>query len=182
MKSKGGPDWRGWRTLTLWMMLCCGCMGVMLWWAAGKSIVIADTAPGEREMQEEADETVERYRLIMETEEGKPGHFTIPIAPAIRAEQISMENRYAQRQLWIYLQGAQASDYRDYVITGDMGSVVGGWAQQQGDTAILKLQMNVIYEYGSVMEDNHLYMEFKPPKECFDRIVVIDPLHGGEED
>lgn len=45
MKSKGGPDWRGWRTLTLWMMLCCGCMGVMLWWAAGKSIVIADTAP-----------------------------------------------------------------------------------------------------------------------------------------
>lgn len=180
MKSKGGPDWRGWRTLTLWTMLCCGCMGVMLWWAAGKSIVIADTAPGEREMQEEADETVERYRLIMETEEGKPGHFTIPIAPAIRAEQISMENRYAQRQLWIYLQGAQASDYRDYVITGDMESVVGGWAQQQGDTAILKLQMNVIYEYGSVMEDNHLYMEFKPPKECFDRIVVIDPLHGGE--
>lgn len=180
MKSKREPDWRGWRTLTLWMALCCGCMGVMLWWAAGKSIVIADTAPDERQTQEEADETAERYRLTMEEEEGKPGHFTIPIAPSIRAEQISMENRYAQRQLWIYLQGVQASDYRDYVIAGDLGSVVGGWAQQQGDTTILKLQMNVIQEYTSVMEDNHLYMEYKPPEECFDRIVVIDPQYGGE--
>ncbi len=169
-------------TLTLWTVLCTGCMAVMLWWTAGKSIVIADTAPGEQEgLQDTGEEAVERYRLTLETAEGKPRHFTIPIAPAVRAEQISMENRYAQRQLWIYIQGARAADYRDYVIAGDIAPVVGGWAQQQDDMVILKLQMNAIQEYSSVMEENQLYVEYKSPEECFDRIVVIDPQCGGED-
>ena len=46
MKSR--LDWRGWMTLVLWMLLCTGCMTVMLWWAAGKSIAIADAAPNDR--------------------------------------------------------------------------------------------------------------------------------------
>lgn len=180
MKSK--LDWRGWMTLTLWVMLCAGCMAVMLWWAAGKSIVIADMTSGDQENPDVMDmEGMERYRLTLETAEGKPRHFMIPMAPAIRAEQISIENRYMERQLWIYIQGGQASDYREYVIAGDISSVVGGWVQQQEETAILKLQMNTIQEYSSVMEENRLYVECAPPDESYDRIVVIDPRGGGEE-
>lgn len=180
MRSK--LDWRGWMTLTLWVLLCTGCMTAMLWWAAGKSIVIADAAPNDQENGGDMDgEGVERYRLTLETEEGKPRHFTIPIAPAIRAEQISIENRYMERQLWIYIQGAQASDYRDYVIAGDLSPVVGGWAQQQEEMTILKLQMNTIQEYSSVMEENRLYVEYAPPDECYERIVVIDPRYGGDD-
>ena len=180
MKSR--LDWRGWMTLVLWVLLCTGCMTVMLWWAAGKSIAIADAAPNDRENVDNIDEEgVERYRLTLETEEGKPRHFTIPIAPAIRAAQISIENRYMERQLWVYIKGAQASDYRDYVIAGDLSPVVGGWAQQQEEMTILKLQMNAIQEYSSVMEENHLYVEYTPPDECYERIVVIDPRCGGED-
>ncbi|MDE5893175.1 MAG: N-acetylmuramoyl-L-alanine amidase, partial [Acetatifactor sp.] len=180
MRSK--LDWRGWMTLALWVLLCTGCMTVMLWWAAGKSIAIADAAPNDRENADNIDEEgVERYRLTLETEEGKPRHFTIPIAPAIRADQISIENRYMERQLWIYIQGAQASDYRDYVIAGDLSPMVSGWAQQQEEMTILKLQMNTIQEYNSVMEENRLYVEYTPPDECYDRIVVIDPRYGGED-
>lgn len=180
MKSR--LDWRGWMTLALWVILCSGCMAVMLWWAAGKSIAIADAAPNDQESPDDMDGgAVERYRLTLEPEEGKPLHFMIPIAPAVRAEQISIENRYMERQLWIYIQGAQASDYRDYTVTGDLAPVVGGWAQQQEDMTILKLQMNTIQEYSSVMEENHLYVEFSPPDECYDRIVVIDPRCGGED-
>ncbi len=180
MRGKG--DWRGWRTLTLWILLCTGCMAVMIWWAAGKSIVIADTSPSDQETYSDpGEDSVERYRLTLETAEGKPGHFTIPVSPAVHAEQISIENRYTERQLWVYIQGAQASDYRDYVIAGDISPVVGGWAQQQEDMTILKLQMNTIQEYSSVMEENRLYVEYVPPQECFERIVVIDPQCGGEE-
>ena len=177
---KGKLDWRGWMTLTLWVILCTGCMTVMLWWAAGKSIVIADAAPNDQEISDNM-EGVERYRLTLETEEGKPRHFTIPLAPAVRAEQLSIENRYMERQLWVYIKGAQASDYRDYVVAGDLTPVVSGWAQQQEEMTILKLQMNGIQEYSSVMEENHLYVEYTPPNECYDRIVVIDPRYGGEE-
>lgn len=180
MKSK--LDWRGWMTLALWVMLCAGCMAVMLWWAAGKSIVIADAAPDDKEnLNVMETEGAERYRLTLEAEEGKPRHFMIPIAPAIRAEQISIENRYMERQLWIYIQGGHASDYLGYVIAGDLASVAGGWAQQQDDTTILKLQMNTIQEYSSVMEENRLYVECTPPDESYDRIVVIDPRAGGED-
>ena len=179
---RGKPDWRGWGTLTLLTLLCTGCMAAMMWWTAGKSIVIADTAPedGEGYVAQE-DEGVERYRLTLTEEEGKPRHFMIPVSPAVHAEQISIENRYTERQLWVYIQGAQAVDYRDYVITGDISTVVGGWAQQQEDMTILKLQMSTIQEYSSVMEENRLYVEYMPPEECFERIVVIDPRCGGED-
>lgn len=181
MKSK--LDWRGLVTLVLWVILCTGCMAVMLWWAAGKSIAIADMTHDARENADVMDaEGVERYRLTLEAAEGKPQHFMIPVTPAVRAEQISIENRYMERQLWIYIQGGQASDYLEYVIEGDISPVVGGWAQQQEDTVILKLQMNTIQEYSSVMEEKCLYVEWTPPKESYDRIVVIDPRAGGEDD
>lgn len=177
------PDWRGLKTLLLWVLFCGGCMTVMLWWAAGKSIVIADSSPREQgnpsTIQEQG--MLERYRLTMEAEEGKARHFCIPLESSIRAEQISIENRYMDRQLWIYIQGAQASDYRNYVITGDLSPVVGGWAEQQEGMTVLKLQMNTVQEYSSVMEENRLYVEYAAPDECYDRIVVIDPRGGGED-
>lgn len=179
----GKPDWRGGKTLVLWVLLCSSCMIVMLWWAAGKSIVIADATSKEQEISGTAtqQDTLERYRLSLETEEGKARHFSIPLDPMIRAEQISIENRYMERQLWIYIQSAHAADYRDYVITGDLTPMVGGWAQQQGDTVILKLQMNTVKEYSIVMEEKKLYVEYADPDERYDRIVVIDPRCGGEE-
>ena len=177
------PDWRGIKTLLLWVLLCGFCMAVMLWWAAGKSIVIADASPREQEEQSVLQEqnAPERYRLTLEAEADKARHFCIPLDPAIRGEQISIENRYMDRQLWIYIQGARAADYLDYVITGDLSSLVGGWAQQQGETTVLKLQMNTVQEYSSLMEENCLYVEYAAPEECYDRIVVIDPRGGGEE-
>ncbi len=176
-------DWRGRNTLLLWVLLCCVCMTVMLWWAAGKSIVIADASPQEQENQSGQQEQIvlERYRLTLEAEEGKARRFCIPLDPTIRAEQISIENRYMEHQLWIYIQGAWASDYRDYMITGDLSSIVGGWAQQQGEMTVLKLQMNTVQEYSSLMEENRLYVEYAAPRECYDRIVVIDPRGGGED-
>ncbi len=176
-------DWRGIKTLLLWVLLCGICMTVMLWWAAGKSIVIADVSPQNQEnhsaMQDQ--NAVERYRLMLEAEEGKPRHFCIPLGPTVRAEHISIENRYTERQLWIYIQEARASDYRDYVITGDLSPIVGGWAQQQGEMTILKLQMNTVQEYSSLMEESRLYVEYAAPEECYDRIVVIDPRGGGSD-
>lgn len=175
-------DWRGWTTLTLWVILCVGCMAVMLWWAAGKSIAIADMTSDEQGSVNVAEtEEVEQYRLTLVDAAEKPRHFMIPVSPTIRAEQISIENRYMERQLWVYIQGGRAADYREYVLEGDMSSVVGGWAQQQGETAILKLQMDTIQEYSSVMEENRLYVECARPEEIYDRIVVIDPRCGGEE-
>lgn len=179
MKSR--LDWRGWMTLVLWSALCIGCMAVMLWWAAGKSIAIADTTPGEQGQDIAGEEAPERYRLTLEADEGKPQHFIIPISPAVRAEQISMENRYGERQLWIYIQGAQASDYRDYAIVGDIAPVVAGWARQREDMTVLQLQMNTIQEYSSVMEENQLYVEYEAPKERSRQIAVIDPRCGGED-
>lgn len=181
MQSK--LDWRGRMTLVLWVILCAGCMAVMLWWAAGKSIAIADMTHDAQENTDVMDtESTERYRLTLEAAEGKPQRFMIPVSPAVRAEQISIENRYMERQLWIYIQGGQASDYLKYVIEGDISPVVGGWAQQQEDTAILKLQMSTIQEYSSVMEEKCLYVEWTPPNESYNRIVVIDPRAGGEDD
>ena len=45
----------------------------------------------------------------------------------------------------------------------------------------LQFQLTDVYEYRSIFEDNTLYIEFVPPREVYEKIVVIDPAYGRED-
>ena len=45
----------------------------------------------------------------------------------------------------------------------------------------IDIQTDDLYEPELLFENDHLYISFRNPRELYDRIVVVDPGHGGED-
>ena len=171
-------------TLILWVFLCVGCTVWMLFAASRKTIVISDTQSQEREILTEnglQDNAAERYEMSFREEPGREKSFSIPLGKEIRAEDVIVENRYQDRELWIYIQNGEAHLYGENTVVGDVAPIVSGYCERKKDGVILKMQLEEVLEYRTVMEDNTMVVTYESPKEVYDHIVVIDPAWGGEE-
>jgi N-acetylmuramoyl-L-alanine amidase len=110
----------------------------------------------------------------------------IPLTNVVRADQIVVENRYMDNALWIYIglgetQVSASAFYHANPILGEKTTAFSGTVEMQGDSLLLKFQLDDIYECQTRLEQNYLLVELLDPKEVYDRIIVIDPAWGGEE-
>lgn len=166
-------------TLILWLFLCCCSMAVMLWFAAHKTIVIADV-PREQSGLTTVEVRSEQELLLRRTEAGE-GSFRIPLPGNVKAENVVMENHYVEQELWIYVQSEDAHFYEVNEICGDVSSVLQGRFEVQPDGILLKLFMDGIREYRSTMEGNSLEITGYAPESLYTFVVVLDPAGGGSE-
>ncbi len=173
-----------WLTLGLWTALCTGCMVVMLLFAADKTIVIADAyqeqtgllanaAAGEHAQQETA--------LMLKRTYGITESFIVPLPKGVKAEHVVMENRYMDRELWIYIQCDDVSFYGANEISGDVSPIKGGCSEPQEDGVLLKFSMQGVKEYRSTLEGSMLTVACYEPRELYDFILVLDPEGGGSD-
>ncbi len=135
--------------------------------------VSAETVPGEN-------------RILFGQNDQEMNYFCIPLPESIKAEDVTVENRYMDKEIWVRLKERGEEDeyaefYRTQGVYGKRDAVVDGHFEGSGDTFFLKFRLTDIYEHHSIFEDNKLYIDFAPPKEMYDRIVVIDPAYGAEE-
>ncbi|MCM1156563.1 MAG: N-acetylmuramoyl-L-alanine amidase [Roseburia sp.] len=113
-------------------------------------------------------------------------YFCIPLHTEVKAENVAVENHYMDKELWVSIsQVTETKAYEDFYQTqgvyGNRNAVMDGYYESGEDTFWLKFHLNDVYEYHSIFEDGKLYIEFVPPKEVYDRIVVIDPAYGADE-
>lgn len=167
-------------TLILWGILTCGCMASMLYVASRKTIVIADTIRDESSLPEDTLD-VGRQELLLQENYDKEACIRIPIEKGSKAENVVMENRYMERELWIYLKDAKAEFYEKNAIHGNLASVQNGYCERNSDGVVLKLCMKDILEYRSTMEENSLVIAYYEPEKLYEQIVVVDPMGGGME-
>lgn len=171
-------------TLIFWVLLCAGCILCMFYTAGHKTIVIPDVQSTERGMiakENLQDGGAERYPLSFQKEAGISGIFHIPLEKEIQAEDVVIENRYRDQELWIYIQDGEEDFYRENAVSGDITSIISGYLETQKDGVILKLQMKEVLEYRTVMENNTMIVTYEPPRAVYDHIIVVDPAGGGEE-
>ncbi len=171
-------------TCVVWTLLCLTCMAVMLAFALNKTIVIADVSQeqsGVSVNQGQSDQTSPDSLLAMENASGVRGSFSVPLPKGIRAENVTVENRYMDRELLLYIQGGEEDFYRENPISGDMTPVLTGLREEQTDGIILRFQMNRVLEYLSTMEGSTLTIKWYEPGELYDYIIVLDPAGGGSE-
>lgn len=164
-------------TLVLWCIIGSISMAVMLMTASSKVIVIADA--GQEQTATVADNTQERLpggALLLERDSKALRQLTIPLEVGIKAENVVMENRYVERELWIYIKQAQYSFYEENAIVGDIAWVQGARYEAQEDGVILKLIMSDVMEYHSTLENGSLKLALSYPWELYEYIVVIDPV------
>ena len=172
-------------TFAAWMLLFVVSMAGMLFLAANKTIVIAEasqeqdaiplnTAPPDKEVRDS--------KLLLDKTYGVQGSFNIPLPKGIRAEHVIMENRYMDRELRLFVQGAEEALYTENAISGDISPILSGQSEVQEDGILLKFSMERVYEYRSTLNGSTLTIEWYRPEELFDFVVVLDPAGSEGQD
>lgn len=168
-------------TLVCWVVFACAAMGAMIFVASDKTIVIADSVGETNTPVEAAEHTADEAELILEPGKEQDHCIRIPLEKGTKAEYVTMENHYMERELWIYLQHGDQDFYKTNGIGGDLSRVTEGCLEVGKGSLILKLQMDGILEYHSTMENDALVVDFFEPGELYDHVVVVDPVKGGRE-
>lgn len=168
----------------VWTLVFLTCMTSMLLFAANKTIVIADVSQdpsGVPVNPIQAGETTVDRTLALQEDYGMNGSFRIPLSKGIRAENVTMENRYVDRELLLYIQDGDEGFYEENRISGDIAHVLSAYCEMQEGGVLLKIEMDRVLEYRSTMDSSGLTISWYEPAELYDYIVVLDPAGGGSE-
>lgn len=169
-------------TLILWILLGSVSVGIMLWAAAHKTVVISSLSQEQGGLvPENQTERVREMELAMVKDATAVRQICIPLENGTKAENVIVENRYMERELWIYIQNGGKAFYREHPVTGDLTPVEKGICEAQNEGVLLRLSMREILEYHNTLEDGVLKIDFVNPGEIYDMIVVLDPVGGGRD-
>ncbi|MCM1387792.1 MAG: N-acetylmuramoyl-L-alanine amidase [Bacillus sp. (in: Bacteria)] len=182
---------------TLIFALCA--FAAIFYYSSHKVIIVENVAQDEVVQNEAQDVPEEEDIAHMDAAESAPGensllfeekgqemsYFCIPLHANVKAENVTIENHYMDKELWVSIKQAQQDEtYADFYDTqalfGNREAIVDGHYENGADAFRLKFRLTDIYEYHSILENGNLYIEFIAPKEAYDRIVVIDPAYGDE--
>lgn len=179
------------QTFVYSLLFCAAAIAAMLYVSANKMIVIADVAQDSvRTSQTEEDFSGQTAnsgkrepsgKLLMQESGESTNYLCIPLPQGLKAEQVSIENHYMEKQLKIFLQDAPEDFFVSQAISGNLKQVVTGTVEYVRDGIWLLFDLTDIYECRSILENDFLYVEFVPPREIHDKIVVIDVGHGGDD-
>ena len=166
-------------------------MSVMLYYAATKTVGVTDLA-----QDEVIRPTVQKDNSAPAVPTGENGivinrsalntnYFCIPMPESVKAEEVVLENHYMDKELWVCISTEQPKNYeafyREGSVYGNCENVTDGRFETEKERICLRFALNGVYEYRSIFEDHTLYVEFVSSKEVYEKIIVIDPGYGGEE-
>lgn len=163
----------------------------MLYYSATKEIVIVDVAQDQlawdssvqyETAQKMESESVETEKLL-HFQEGNENtnYLCIPLAQNIMSEQVHIENYYMEKEMRVYIEGVEEQFYETEAISGNIQNILKGTYDTVKGSVLLTFQLADVFEYRSVLEENCLYIELVIPKEMYEKIVVVDVGHGGED-
>lgn len=170
-------------TLLAGIIYAAAAMYVMLMAAMSRIVVIEDG--GQQEMlsgggMEKTDEESAWRDLLLKAEPESKEDIVIPLEQDIKAENVTIENHYMDKEIWIEIEGMEKYFYTKNEIGGNLSMVEGALYERDGGTFRMKFKLDGIYEFKSVLEERHLCMEMAKPTEMYEHIVVIDPWYGAD--
>ena len=165
-------------------------MSVMLYYAATRTTGVADLSQEEivSPVRKEGDvpsAPLKENELAIDRSSRHTKYFCVPMPEEVKAEEVVLENHYMDRELWVSVSSDQAKTYEEFYRTtgvyGNCEDVAEGFYETEAERICLRFALTGVYEYRSIFEDHTLYVEFVPSKEMYEKVIVVDPAHGGEE-
>lgn len=165
-------------------------MSVMLYYAATKTVKVTDLAQDEVVSSSQEEETTpavptQENEIVIDRSETNTNYFCVPMPENVKAEEVVLENHYMDKELWVGISSEQAKTYEAFYgangVYGNCSNVTSGRFETEKERICLRFGLTGVYEYRSIFEDHTLYVEFVPPKEVYEKIIVIDPAYGGDE-
>lgn len=107
----------------------------------------------------------------------------IPMPDGITSADITLENHYMDREMWIIIASDKADFYADAYISGDVEGIEYGElvhtddkvAKEDEASITLRFVFDRVYEFNTIFEDGVLYVDKVLPRELYSHIVIIDP-------
>ncbi|MCR4789028.1 MAG: N-acetylmuramoyl-L-alanine amidase, partial [Lachnospiraceae bacterium] len=160
-------------------------MIAIVYFGATKVIEISDIAQDDVDRNAAPETTVTEDQmqnvLMFDTASEYTDYLGIPLPDGVTADDISVENHYMDHQLYVTIKCEERDYYGRKALTGNRDSIREGTFDITDDGVSLKFAVDNVYEYKTVLENNSLYISFFTPRELFDKIVIIDPAHGGND-
>lgn len=164
-------------------------MSAMLYYSANKIIVVADVAQDEVvQAAEGSTENIvveDKNYIKIDRNSQNTNYLCIPMPEGVKVEEVTIENHYMDRELWVLIESKTPNDgeafYETNGVYGNCEGVVHGHFDVEKNRICLRFELTNVYEYHSIFEDNTLYVEFVTPKEIYDKIIVIDPAYGQQD-
>lgn len=105
----------------------------------------------------------------------------IPVSEEVMEDDISIVNDYLVNTVTLYFEGMEENYYDINSISGNNDKIKSVLYTYKNGISIFQIKMTDIYECEIVKKNNSLCLEFQSPRELYDKIIVIDPGHGGTE-
>ncbi len=170
------------------LVFCVIAMTTMLYYSANKMIVIADAGQGGeavfddmQQLSADFDAEESSISLTIIEDAADKDYLCIPLPAGFKAEQVKIENYYIEKKLRIFLRDVPGKFYENNGISGDVSAVKEASFDATKDGVWLQFELTDIYEGTSILENDCLYVDFVNPRELYEKIVVIDAGHGGED-
>lgn len=158
-------------------------MAVIFYLSSNKVITVANVAQDEvrkdTTVKKNMEENEGEQSLTFQIGEADTSYLRIPLPEGCKADDIVIQNHYMDRELWLLIPNTEEGFYAENAISGNREVIRQGSYEFSTEGCRLKFQLVGIYECQTILEDGHLYISFLPPREIYDKIVVIDPACGG---
>lgn len=120
--------------------------------------------------------------VIENTEQtDKKDYLRISLPEGVTEADVKITNTHINKTISITIPRATKSYFQDYPLVGSSDHISSMSFGFVDDSAYIELILDSVYEYQTMYEDGFLYFKFISPKTLYDKIIVIDPGHGGAD-
>lgn len=137
--------------------------------------------PEASRIKEEEQELASDLADIYEENGTASQYLCIPLEETVKEEQVSIENDLMAQKLTVTISKLKKDYFYTNKLSGNIEQVKEIAYQSRADESRLVITYKDILEFESTFDGNCLYIGFVSPREKYDKIVVIDPAHGGDE-
>lgn len=112
-------------------------------------------------------------------DESKKDYLRLTLPEKVSESELKYTNTYIDRTLTIEIPGVSPEYFQHSPLTGSSDHISDLIFYYDGEKAFIELILDNVYEYETYREGNYVYLKFIPPREIYDKILVVDAGHGG---
>ncbi|MCR5784411.1 MAG: N-acetylmuramoyl-L-alanine amidase, partial [Eubacterium sp.] len=118
--------------------------------------------------------------VALSEEEAEENHFLRIDGDDIEADLITIENDYLNNTLIIEVEGEDADYFTNHPLAGNSDHIYGMWCGETDKGFEFDIELDSLYEFCLTSGEGCYYVDFAEAHDVYDKVVVIDPGHGGE--
>ncbi len=99
----------------------------------------------------------------------------VELPPGMGEDEVVIENDYMSQRIILRIPDVGRDYFMRHPLLGKSYHIDDLYME----SGVVEITMDSVYEVVSSVEDGYLYLDFKRPREVYDKVVVIDAGHGG---